>query len=198
MTTTREGKKQWSRTRVLQRCRTCRNTKSQTGFRRRGATPPSFKVAKGFSSAVSAIASTRKRRLLIFATRVKCTCVASARLEHRNRPPWLHVTYYYCGVQCGVRSQGELLAITGNARRRMGSKIIIINAFGELLDVRPDMESRGWNPVCNSTLTSPPNFTARPKQSPKPAPICQAIAKATFSKPRLSISGQRFACGTHP
>jgi type IV secretion system protein VirD4 len=46
-----------------------------------------------------------------------------------------------------VDVKGELFAISASARRRMGSKIILINPFAELLDVRPDMESDGWNPL---------------------------------------------------
>lgn len=62
-----------------------------------------------------------------------------------------------------VDVKGELLAITGNARRRMGSKIIVINAFGELLDVRPDMESHGWNPILQLDPDKPAEFYSKAK-----------------------------------
>ena len=42
--------------------------------------------------------------------------------------------------------KGQIAAVTANARRKMG-RTIIINGFDELLDVRPDLESNGWNPL---------------------------------------------------
>ena len=45
-----------------------------------------------------------------------------------------------------IDPKGQLAAITARKRRAMG-RVIIINPFDELLDVRPDLESTGWNPL---------------------------------------------------
>lgn len=43
--------------------------------------------------------------------------------------------------------KGQLYRITANARRRMGSKVILINPCGVLQDKCEGMESDGWNPL---------------------------------------------------
>jgi len=45
-----------------------------------------------------------------------------------------------------IDPKGQLAAITANKRRKMG-RVIILNPFDELLDLRPDLESAGWNPL---------------------------------------------------
>ncbi len=68
-----------------------------------------------------------------------------------------------------VDVKGELFAISANARRRMGSKVILINPFGELLDLRPDMVSNGWNPLAQLDPTSPEFYS-------KAKTIAEAVA----------------------
>ena len=45
----------------------------------------------------------------------------------------------------------------------MGSKNIVINAFGELVDVRPDMESHSWNPLLQLDPDKPAEFYSKAK-----------------------------------
>jgi type IV secretion system protein VirD4 len=52
-----------------------------------------------------------------------------------------------------IDPKGQLCAITKRAREKMG-RVIVVNPFGELLDVRPDMESSGWNPALQIDPTS--------------------------------------------
>jgi type IV secretion system protein VirD4 len=53
-----------------------------------------------------------------------------------------------------IDPKGQLCAITKRAREKMG-RVIVINPFGELVDVRPDMQSGGWNPLLQLDPESP-------------------------------------------
>jgi type IV secretion system protein VirD4 len=46
---------------------------------------------------------------------------------------------------------GEAAAVTANARRRLG-QVIIINPFGCLTDIRPDLKSSGFNPLIDPSF----------------------------------------------
>lgn len=47
-----------------------------------------------------------------------------------------------------IDPKGEACAVTSKFRRRV-SDVKIINAYGLLTDIRPDMESDGWNPLAD-------------------------------------------------
>jgi len=53
-----------------------------------------------------------------------------------------------------IDPKGQLCAITKRIREKMG-RVIVVNPFGELLDVRGDMKSAGWNPMLQTDPASP-------------------------------------------
>ena len=80
-----------------------------------------------------------------------------------------------------IDPKGQLAAITARRRKQFG-RVIVLNPFGELLDVAPHLESEGWNPALQIDAPDTPGGGAGAK----------AIADAIIEKRGSATGSSKF------